>query len=83
MSLLKTFSQRIRALQSLVARTRSESSPPPQDASLLKRLVDVIPRTWDLGLTAFGGPPVHFQIFHQRFVEGKGGPPWVDEQTVS
>jgi hypothetical protein len=37
-----------------------------------------------LGFTAFGGPPVHFQILHQRFVEGKGGKErWVDEQTVS
>ena len=47
------------------------------------RLLDVVLRTWDLGFTAFGGPPVHFHIFHQRFVEGKGGKtPWIDEQTV-
>lgn len=40
-------------------------------------------RTWDLGFTAFGGPPVHFQILHARFVEGQGGKEkWVDEQTV-
>jgi hypothetical protein len=41
---------------------------------------------WDLGFTAFGGPPVHFQILHRRFVEGKGfqgGSKWLDEQTVS
>jgi hypothetical protein len=41
---------------------------------------------WDLGFTAFGGPPVHFQILHRRFVEGKGfggGSKWIDEQTVS
>ncbi len=50
---------------------------------LLLRLGDVIWRTWDLGFTAFGGPPVHFRILHQRFVDGQGGlTPWIDEQTV-
>lgn len=44
-------------------------------------LWNVISRTYDLGFTAFGGPPVHFQIFHQRFVHGDK-PQWVDEQTV-
>jgi hypothetical protein len=53
-------------------------------SSLGMRLFHVFLRTWDLGFTAFGGPPVHFQIFHQRFVEGKGRKaPWIDEQTVS
>jgi chromate transport protein ChrA len=55
------------------------------------RLIDVLLRTWDLGFTAFGGPPVHFRILHRRFVEqvevGQGneqeGEKWVDEQTVS
>ncbi|KAJ6018894.1 hypothetical protein N7522_000961 [Penicillium canescens] len=50
---------------------------------LSTRLLDVFLRTWDLGFTAFGGPPVHFQILHGRFVEGQGGKEkWVDEQTV-
>ncbi|KGO37968.1 Chromate transporter [Penicillium expansum] len=45
--------------------------------------MDVFLRTWDLGFIAFGGPPVHFQILHGRFVEGQGGKEkWVDEQTV-
>ncbi|KAL2440973.1 hypothetical protein ABEF95_010092 [Exophiala dermatitidis] len=49
---------------------------------LALRLGDVFARTWDLGFTAFGGPPVHFQILHRRFVEGRGGlTPWIDEQT--
>lgn len=53
-------------------------------AKLGHRLADVFLRTWDLGFTAFGGPPVHFQIIHRRFVEGRGGKaPWIDEQTVS
>ena len=47
------------------------------------RIGDVLMRTWDLGFTAFGGPPVHFQILHRRFVEGSGGKAsWIDEQTV-
>lgn len=47
------------------------------------RLVEVVNETWYLGLTAFGGPPVHFQIFHKKFVEHKEGrDPWLDEQTV-
>lgn len=51
---------------------------------LLFRIADVFARTWDLGFTAFGGPPVHFQIIHQRFVESRNGKsPWIDEQTVS
>ncbi|EPS34976.1 hypothetical protein PDE_09941 [Penicillium oxalicum 114-2] len=49
---------------------------------LTERLIDVFVRTWDLGFIAFGGPPVHFQILHRRFVEGNGGKEkWVDEQT--
>lgn len=47
------------------------------------RLLDVFLRTWDLGFVGFGGPPVHFQIIHRRFVEGgEGKPTWIDEQTV-
>lgn len=53
------------------------------NGKLLRRLQDVFIRTWDLGFTAFGGPPVHFRILHQRFVEGRGKTPWLDEQTVS
>ncbi|KAF1941527.1 chromate ion transporter-like protein [Clathrospora elynae] len=48
------------------------------------RLAEVFSRMWDLGFTAFGGPPVHFQILHKRFVEGtgfQGGSKWLDEQT--
>ena len=52
-------------------------------SKLTTRLVDVMLRTFDLGFTAFGGPPVHFQIFHRRFVDGHGKTPWIDEQTVS
>ncbi|KAJ2931700.1 hypothetical protein H1R20_g5523, partial [Candolleomyces eurysporus] len=50
-------------------------------ASLGARLWDVFSRTYDLGFIGFGGPPVHFQIFHRRFVDGMGKTPWIDEQT--
>lgn len=50
------------------------------------RYLELLSRTFDLGFTAFGGPPVHFQILHRRFVDGVGfggGSKWIDEQTVS
>jgi len=50
------------------------------ETKLFPRLQDVVLRTWDLGFTSFGGPPVHFQIFHRRFVDGMGKTPWIDEQ---
>ncbi|CAE6443169.1 unnamed protein product [Rhizoctonia solani] len=54
------------------------SSPPSRPYS---PLWDVLLRTFDLGFTAFGGPPAHFQILHQRFVEGNRKPPLINEQT--
>lgn len=51
-------------------------------SKLTSRLLDVFLRTYDLGFTAFGGPPVHFQILHRRFVDGVEKPAWIDEQTV-
>lgn len=50
-------------------------------SKLFQRFSDVFLRTWDLGFTSFGGPPVHFQILHRRFVNGLGKTPWIDEQT--
>lgn len=53
------------------------------DGKLAWRLIEVFTRTWDLGFTAFGGPPVHFQILHSRFVKAEHGTyRWIDEQTV-
>ncbi|KAH8110549.1 chromate transporter [Phellopilus nigrolimitatus] len=49
-----------------------------RSAGLLRRLTVVFSKTWDLGFTSFGGPPVHFQIFHQRFVEKYK---WIDDET--
>ncbi|KAE8164845.1 chromate transporter-domain-containing protein [Aspergillus tamarii] len=83
MGLPASFSRHISSLrslnrkwQSLVAR-KSENND-----GLSSRMLDVFLRTWDLGFTSFGGPPVHFRILHERFVQGKGGKEkWVDEQT--
>lgn len=81
-----SITQNLSGLKSLIRRHRSRQTPRTEtdgEESLLGRLLDVFLRTWDLGFTAFGGPPVHFRIFHQRFVEGKTGEKWADEQTVS
>jgi hypothetical protein len=67
-------------------RARRNASHQANTEKLGGRLAEVFARTWDLGFTAFGGPPVHFQILHRRFVEGVGfggGSQWIDEQTVS
>lgn len=85
MLLLAPLSQYVRSLQSLNRKWSSHARSRRADgrSSLGQRLLDVFLRTWDLGFTAFGGPPVHFQILHHRFVEGQGGnEQWVDEQTV-
>ena len=68
------------AINTLRARVRTQRSAPRSEW----RFAEVPAKMWDLGFTAFGGPPVHFQILHRRFVEGEGhlGAKWLDEQTV-
>ena len=85
MRLPAPLSRQLSALRALSRQTRDQStSPQGNHEALSTRLADVFFRTWDLGFTAFGGPPVHFQILRQRFVEGRGGKEkWVEEQTVS
>jgi len=36
-----------------------------------------VKENWHLGFTAFGGPPVHFKIFHDKFTNKLQ---WIDEQ---
>ncbi|KAF9534737.1 chromate transporter [Crepidotus variabilis] len=64
---------------------RRTESPEPRNSEtrtkLLHRLQDAFLKTFHLGFTCFGGPPVHFQIFHRQFVDGVDGKPWIDEQT--
>ncbi|KAJ5859698.1 hypothetical protein N7534_004975 [Penicillium rubens] len=81
---LAPFSQALSSLARLNEKRASRVSSENEGSvkPLPTRLLDVFLRTWDLGFTAFGGPPVHFQILHSRFVEGKGDKEkWVDEQT--
>ena len=78
MRLPSGLSHQVNSLRALANRARDRSDG-DANKSLPERLVDVFVHTWDLGFTAFGGPPVHFQILHQRFVAKHK---WVDEQTV-
>lgn len=41
-------------------------------------VVDMLAHNWHLGLTCFGGPTVHFQIFRELFVDKYH---WIDETT--
>ncbi|KAJ4860874.1 chromate transporter domain-containing protein [Trichoderma breve] len=41
------------------------------------RAVELLAAEWHLGFTAFGGPPVHFKIWHDKFVTKLK---WIDEQ---
>lgn len=63
---------------------RAHRRPDVEYKKLRDRISEVVKETWHLGLTSFGGPPVHFQIFHKKFVEHQQNrEPWLDEQTVS
>lgn len=77
-------SRHLSRLRDLARQSPSNSAPlQGNHNSLPNRLADVFLRSWDLGFTAFGGPPVHFQILHQKFVDGEGGKQkWVDEETM-
>ncbi|KAK2686718.1 hypothetical protein QWA68_015663 [Fusarium oxysporum] len=46
-------------------------------ANLAERFWNIIRENWYLGFTSFGGPPVHFKIFHDKFVAKLS---WIDEQ---
>ncbi|KAH6641129.1 chromate transporter-domain-containing protein [Chaetomium tenue] len=46
--------------------------------SLGRRAWKVVQVNWHLGVTAFGGPPVHFRIFNEKFVKKTE---WIDEQV--
>lgn len=55
----------------------------PNQKNVLFRLADTLHRTWYLGFTSFGGPPVHYAIIHRKFVDKQpGSAAWIDEQTV-
>ncbi|AEO56638.1 hypothetical protein MYCTH_2301772 [Thermothelomyces thermophilus ATCC 42464] len=46
--------------------------------NLSRRVWKVLRANWHLGVTAFGGPPVHFRIFNEKFVTKTK---WIDEQV--
>ncbi|KAL2782633.1 chromate transporter-domain-containing protein [Aspergillus keveii] len=68
----------LRALYQIRRSHAGPTNPGVAEEPLFSRLSEVVRHTWYLGFTSFGGPPVHFQIFHARFVEKEK---WVDEQT--
>ncbi|KAI1184212.1 chromate transporter-domain-containing protein [Nemania serpens] len=43
-----------------------------------RRAWRVVEADWHLGLTSFGGPPVHFKILYDKYVKKLG---WIDEQV--
>ena len=51
---------------------------PQNVVKLANRYMETLVSNYHSGLTSFGGPPVHFQIFHAKFVEKLQ---WIDEQT--
>ncbi|PKS06153.1 hypothetical protein jhhlp_007470 [Lomentospora prolificans] len=48
----------------------------PADAG--EKLSNTLRQNYYLGFTSFGGPPVHFKIFHDKFVDRLH---WIDEQV--
>ncbi|KAH6873824.1 chromate transporter-domain-containing protein [Thelonectria olida] len=49
-----------------------------QPADLMGRVWPIVRENWYMGFTSFGGPPVHFKIFHDKFVVKLR---WIDEQV--
>ncbi|KAK1757073.1 chromate transporter-domain-containing protein [Echria macrotheca] len=54
------------------------SSTARQARARALRAWKVLRANWHLGVTAFGGPPVHFKIFNDKFVKKTQ---WIDEQV--
>ncbi|ROT42331.1 hypothetical protein SODALDRAFT_12670 [Sodiomyces alkalinus F11] len=51
--------------------------PVPGFDDIAGRLWTTIRENWYLGFTSFGGPPVHFKIFHDKYVKKLK---WIDDQ---
>lgn len=65
------------SLRSAIRNGRSKLLPSGEQVSKVPAL-DMLAHNWSLGFTSFGGPTVHFQIFHRLFVDGYQ---WLDETT--
>lgn len=63
-------------LRSSLHHVRRNALHPTGDLVSRSALLDMLAHNWHLGLTSFGGPTVHFQIFHDLFVERYR---WLDE----
>lgn len=65
------------SLRSAIRNGRSKLLPSGNQVSKVP-VLDMLAHNWSLGLTSFGGPTVHFQIFHRLFVDDYK---WLDETT--
>ncbi|RYP00783.1 hypothetical protein DL764_006417 [Monosporascus ibericus] len=52
--------------------------PDLSDSKVVRRLWNTTKENWYLGFTSFGGPPVHFKIFRDKFVNKRQ---WIDDQV--
>ncbi|RYP36316.1 hypothetical protein DL767_003469 [Monosporascus sp. MG133] len=52
--------------------------PDLSDSKIARRLWNTTKENWYLGFTSFGGPPVHFKIFRDKFVDKRQ---WIDDQV--
>ncbi|KAM3421965.1 putative chromate transport protein [Cercospora zeina] len=69
----------LQKLRTLVAPGRKALFPSGDGISRIP-VVDMLAHNWHLGLTAFGGPTVHFHIFRERFVQKYG---WLDDTAYN
>jgi chromate transport protein ChrA len=65
------------SFRSRIQHGRSKIFPSGEMVSKIPML-DMLAHNWSLGFTSFGGPTVHFQIFHRLFVDDFK---WLDEAT--
>lgn len=65
------------SLGSAIRKGRSKILPSGDQISKIPAL-DMLAHNWSLAYTSFGGPTVHFQIFHQLFIDEYK---WIDETT--
>ncbi|KAI5364659.1 Putative chromate transporter [Septoria linicola] len=67
----------LQTLRTLLSRGRKALLPSGDRISRIA-IIDMLAHNWHLGLTAFGGPTVHFQIFRELFVQKYK---WLDDSA--
>ncbi|KAI6805213.1 chromate transporter [Hortaea werneckii] len=70
-------SSKLQRLRNILQNGRNKLLP-SGDAVASHPVLDMFLHNWHLGVTSFGGPTVHFQIFNRLFVEKYN---WLDEQS--